>query len=143
MQVQVGKVTIRVGNRKKDDEGTYVGRPTALGNPFPVPGLGRDKAVKKYEEWLRGKIAEKDLTVCGALERLRQAAVRDGDLVLVCWCAPLKCHGDVIASTLAEYIAAGRSFVGGGINGGRGEDRAAGGTTGGNRGSKTGGGGAS
>ena len=35
------------------------------------------------------------------LRRLRDLALRPEGVVLLCWCAPKACHGDVIASALA------------------------------------------
>ncbi|MCW5702203.1 MAG: DUF4326 domain-containing protein [Bradyrhizobium sp.] len=64
----------------------YVGRPSKWGNPFVIGRDGsRADVIAKYRAWI---VAQPDLM--GALEELRG---RD----LVCWCAPLACHGDVLA----------------------------------------------
>jgi hypothetical protein len=88
----------------------YIGRPGALGNPFPlkgVPGPGprytRDESVDAYERWLREKIAAKDAAVCAELNRLYQLA-KAGALELECFCAPLRCHGDVVRAVLLEKL---------------------------------------
>jgi len=64
---------------------TYIGRPSIWGNPFVI---GRDGArrdvIAKYEAWLTTR---PDLVA-----RLPSLAGRS----LVCWCAPLGCHGDVL-----------------------------------------------
>ena len=57
-----------------------------VGNPFVIGRDGsRADVIAKYRAWI---VAQPDLM--GALEELRG---RD----LVCWCAPLACHGDVLA----------------------------------------------
>lgn len=61
----------------------YVGRPTKWGNPYIV-GTHGDRAlvVLKYRNWLRTALAPDP----------RELRGRD----LVCWCAPLACHADVL-----------------------------------------------
>ena len=60
----------------------YVGRPTKWGNRYVIGRDGtRDEVIKKYEQWL---------TKSG----LDVTELRGKDLV--CWCAPLACHADVL-----------------------------------------------
>lgn len=60
----------------------YIGRPSKWGNPFMVGRDGtRDEVIRKYKEWVKSQ----DMN----FEELRG---KD----LVCWCAPLACHGDVL-----------------------------------------------
>lgn len=64
----------------------YIGRPSKWGNPFVIGRDGtRDEVVRKYRDWL---LAQPDL-VAAARQELRG---RD----LLCFCAPLACHGDVL-----------------------------------------------
>lgn len=64
----------------------YIGRPSVWGNPFKIrPGFGRPAVIRAYETWLSGK---KEL-----LARLPELK----DKRLGCHCAPLPCHGDVLA----------------------------------------------
>lgn len=103
--------SIVIVNRKVTTEGEYVGRPSPLGNPFALgAGVSRNEAIDAYADWLKYKIRERDAKVCGELERLRQKAVRDGKLVLACWCTPLRCHASVIADVLKKAIADGTNF---------------------------------
>lgn len=63
----------------------YIGRPSIWGNPFVIGKDGtRAEVVAKYEQWL---LRQPDLMA--KLDRLRGRN-------LVCWCAPLGCHGDVL-----------------------------------------------
>lgn len=63
----------------------YIGRPSIWGNPFVIGKDGsRDDVIAKYETWLLGN---------GQLvDQLAALAGKD----LVCWCAPARCHGDVL-----------------------------------------------
>ena len=63
----------------------YIGRPSIWGNPFVIGKDGsRDDVIAKYERWLLGN---------GKLvDQLAALAGKD----LVCWCAPARCHGDVL-----------------------------------------------
>ena len=64
---------------------TYIGRPSLWGNPFVIGKDGtRAEVVEKYECWLR-----RQPSLMAQLDRLRGRH-------LVCWCAPLRCHGDVL-----------------------------------------------
>ena len=77
----------------------YVGRPTVFGNPFShLPGTlathrvaTRDAAVDEYERWIR----ENPALLARAKRELRG---KD----LVCWCAPARCHADVLIKLANE-----------------------------------------
>jgi hypothetical protein len=83
-----------VKNMRKDDRGVYVGRPSKWGNPFSHLRVGassarfyvasRDAAVDAYEKWIM-----QQPELMAALSELRG---KD----LVCWCAPARCHADVL-----------------------------------------------
>lgn len=77
----------------------YVGRPTKWGNPFTHIAdrrtlakhvvATRDEAVDAYEQALLRKF-EHDPDA----KRRLQEELRGKDLV--CWCAPQRCHADVL-----------------------------------------------
>lgn len=79
---------IRVVNKKvhkPSSNDLYIGRPSKWGNPFVIGRDGdRDEVVRKYAEW----VIEQPLL----MESLRELQ----DKNLVCWCAPLACHGHVL-----------------------------------------------
>jgi hypothetical protein len=100
MEVQM----IRVCSKRNGGVGEYIGRPSVLGNPFKLEQWGREACIEQYEVWLRERIAARDVQVCKELSRLL-AIARAGELKLVCWCAPLACHGDVIKRVLEEKIS--------------------------------------
>jgi hypothetical protein len=80
----------RVLNRsttKTTPEGAiYVGRPSKWGNPFMVGRDGnRIEVIRKYRQMIE---SNPDMT-WDAVQELRGSD-------LVCWCAPLPCHADVL-----------------------------------------------
>ena len=86
----------------------YVGRPTALGNPFHLQNRASDakraEVIANYRGWLGGMLAQPGSDQSRMFARLRAAAM-EGDLVLVCWCSPKPCHADVIAEMLRASLA--------------------------------------
>ena len=83
----------------------YVGRPSPLGNPFKLEReSNRDAVIEQYEVWLRERIAARDRRVCDELNRLYVIARDTGLLELACWCAPKRCHAEVIRKVLLEVL---------------------------------------
>lgn len=95
----------------------YVGRPTALGNPFshlayvknitlvPTPKV----AVKEYEKWIRVQIDLGNQHVLYALAQIYDQAM-NGRIYLMCWCkdellprhGDHECHAEVIRKIVIE-----------------------------------------
>ena len=77
----------RVWNKRRNNAppgAVYVGRPTKWGNPFVVGRDGaRGECVTLYEAWL---------PTSGLLADIDELVGKD----LVCWCAPDRCHADVL-----------------------------------------------
>jgi hypothetical protein len=68
----------------------YIGRPSKWGNPFSIGKDGtRDEVIAKYLEY-----------VLNNDELMAELPELKGKR-LGCWCAPLACHGDILAE-LAE-----------------------------------------
>ena len=91
----------------------YVGRKcrkfegSILGNPFKIGRDGnRDEVIEKYRQWLWTEINRKGEVWEELLELLEKYKLW-GDMVLVCWCAPQACHGDVIKRCLEWLIKEG------------------------------------
>jgi len=91
---------ITVGNKKHGARGIYVGRPSPLGNPFPLHcEAERARVIRDYEEWLAEELL--DTRSAASIEMSRLAALaRKQDICLVCWCAPKACHADIIKRTI-------------------------------------------
>ena len=90
--------------------GEYIGRPSPLGNPFShIKGKtlakylvnSREEAVEKYSNWIREQIAS-DPHVRGEFFRLVSQYKSEGFLMLICWCKPAACHGDILAEMIKE-----------------------------------------
>ena len=83
--------------------GVYVGRPTLLGNPYRVQHDAREQAVQRYRAWLPrqwqvgGEVKE-------ALLELARAYTERDELTLICWCAPRRCHAEVIREAVLGIV---------------------------------------
>lgn len=79
----------KVLNKYKDNipkDAVYIGRPSKWGNPFIIGKDGdRVEVYNKYLNWLSNN---------EELKRQARLELRGKDLV--CYCAPLKCHGDAL-----------------------------------------------
>lgn len=97
-------MTITVANKRSGAKGEYVGRPSPLGNPFVVGRDGtREEVIAKYAEWLEYRVRGGRTACADELHRLTEQA-QQGDITLVCWCAPLPCHADVIKAKIEAAI---------------------------------------
>lgn len=66
-------------------DAVYVGRPTKWGNPFVIGVHGnREEVIELYREFLYSNYL--------LMQDLEELKGRD----LICWCAPLPCHADVL-----------------------------------------------
>jgi len=76
----------------------YIGRGSPLGNPFPITDeMPRESSIEAYDHWLDQQIASGRPSVLTALRGLNEESA------LVCSCAPLPCHGEVIARQWASW----------------------------------------
>ena len=77
----------------------YIGRGSRWGNPFRI-GLdgNRDEVIDKYADWL--------MTQSILLAKVGQLK----DKRLGCYCAPKRCHGNILAQ-LADTVAALPSYT--------------------------------
>ncbi len=91
-------------NRKAQKGGHYVGRPSALGNPFQIgKDGGRGEVIKKYRAWLAERMLQ-DSPQRQEIERLAKQLKEGRELALACWCAPLPCHADVVKEVLVARV---------------------------------------
>jgi len=97
-------VKVTVANIRDGAKGEYIGRasrgrkPSPLANPYRVKEHGREGAIRLYEDWLFRRLLkwERDCPLWAEIERLTELAKRPEGVTLLCWCAPERCHGDVI-----------------------------------------------
>lgn len=73
----------------------YIGRPSKWGNPFVVGRDGsREQVIDRFEQWL---LSQPELV--SALGEL-------SGKTLGCWCAPNRCHGEVLVKLSSGLAAA-------------------------------------
>lgn len=72
----------------------YIGRGSPYGNPFIIGVDGdRDEVCDKYEVMLESNLE---------LTKLVKSQLKGKDLV--CFCAPKRCHGDVLLKVANEVL---------------------------------------
>ena len=95
------KLLIKVARKGQGLGGVYVGRPTPLGNPFRLEREDqREEVVARYATWLEQELHRGNREVARTLEELYRKLKRQGVLTLLCFCAPRRCHAEVIAEKL-------------------------------------------
>ena len=91
----------RVVNIRHSKCDQLIDRTTIFGNPFPEWKWGREECVRRFETYFWDRI-ERDpawkAEVLAIREKDSGGVVRIG-----CHCAPLDCHGNVIADYLNSY----------------------------------------
>lgn len=98
-------VRIRIANKKRGGQGEYVGRPSPLGNPYPLEHEGeREQVVEQFARWLERRLEAGDVAVKAELNRLYRLALERGEVTLVCWCSPRRCHAEVIGRRLKAAL---------------------------------------
>lgn len=79
----------------------YIGRPSLLGNPFPIGKDGnRDEVCDKYETYLAKGLSDGDAKITRGWNEARLILNQYGKLNLVCFCKPLRCHGDFLKKAM-------------------------------------------
>lgn len=69
----------------------YVGRGTALGNPYHFqPGDTREEILEQYRRWLWQQLKARSWKLLLQLRSITE------DTNLVCSCAPKPCHADIV-----------------------------------------------
>lgn len=103
-------MTIRVTNVRRVKDGEYIGRAmpgragSPLGNPYKIgPDGDREQVIYQYREWLEVQVYINN-AVRSELRRLVDLA-RRRDVTLLCWCAPLPCHGDVVKEFIEQALS--------------------------------------
>lgn len=94
--------------------GERVCRPSPLGNPFShrpsrfeVVEVGsRAEAIARYRTWLRARLGDPGSPQSREVARLLALYRARGALTLLCYCAPLPCHAEVVREVLLEFLSA-------------------------------------
>ena len=94
----------KVLNKRTDKippDAIYVGRPSIWGNPLTIHEVmvlrkvTKEEAHKIATEWYR-RYLEEDFKQHGGNSLIELAKKRLKGKDLVCWCAPLPCHADIL-----------------------------------------------
>ena len=98
----------------------YIGRGSALGNPFTYITdratkaeflvSSRDECIRRYDSWLKQQIQNRNKTVIGQLNSIAMLLRGNGTVNLVCYCAPLACHGEVVKRIVEKALKKGLSL---------------------------------
>lgn len=89
----------------------YIGRRNAryelqrspLANIFRIaPDAPRREVIARYRDWLQDELRH-PTAAREELERL-VALAQVGDVQLMCWCAPQRCHGDVLKAIIEARL---------------------------------------
>ena len=87
--------------KREGEDVVYIGRPSIYGNPFVVDvlhGMSREQSIRMNKGYFNRRLLTDQEFQLAVMRILHKARVHD--VYLVCWCAPLDCHGRVIK----EYI---------------------------------------
>ena len=98
-----GEATVEVLNKKTmaslSRNDVYIGRPSPLGNPFPMKSeKDRDSVVQQFRIYFIDRLLARDPEIEKAFKKLQP------DNNLVCFCAPKACHGDVIKKLYLDFF---------------------------------------
>ena len=90
----------------------YIGRGSALGNPFTSIQTGntkakfvcntREESIENFREYIIQEL-ESNQQIKNAFNDIYIMA-RNGDVNLVCFCKPKSCHGDIIKQIIEEKL---------------------------------------
>lgn len=99
-----------VGNRRmlrSSRAAFYCGRPSLLGNPYSItPSRTRDEACDLYETWFATAQHTPEIKqVLDGILQMHKELDDVKDIMLLCWCAPERCHCDTIAAHLNARLA--------------------------------------
>lgn len=98
-------VNITVVNRKDRIKGAiYCGRGSPLGNPFRMSTeADRDEVCEKYEHYFNEKVMAEG-PFRNAVIDIYHRAKRGEHVKLECFCAPKRCHCDIIKRFIEQQL---------------------------------------
>lgn len=89
-----------------------VGRGTIFGNPYthqPVENtkaefqcLTREESINKYKIYFMDRLATDD-NFRREVVKLSKLLIHEGEINLMCYCSPKKCHGDYVAKAIKNF----------------------------------------
>lgn len=106
-----GRITVANGYHVGFNSGVYIGRAgkgkagSPLANPFRVDSYGRSYCLKQYREWLLKQVEDPTSPQSVELVRLVNLLLDGRDIMLICFCKPKDCHGDIIKELIELTLA--------------------------------------
>jgi hypothetical protein len=103
--------TITIANKHRlfcvGEDDFHIGRGSPLGNPYPITStISRDEVIARYETWLKDAIKANDIKVLNELTNIAVKVMQaDTNVRLICFCAPKRCHGEIIKQTVLDGLA--------------------------------------
>ncbi len=83
---------------KREVYDVYIGRPSKWGNQFVIGVDGtREEVILLYKVWLNQWLHNRP-------DHLETLKTELRGKILGCWCAPLPCHGDVLAEIANSVV---------------------------------------
>lgn len=73
-------------------------------------GYDRHTVINMYAVWLQEQVDENNTKVIDALNKITEAH-KTGNIVLVCWCYPERCHADVIRDMIMKMCSLDTSAI--------------------------------
>ena len=81
-----------------------VDRASVLGNPYYMQNESkRDEVCDKYTIYFKERLLNSNVAI-KELQRIWKLHKQYGKVRLFCWCAPKRCHAEVIREFLNRYI---------------------------------------
>jgi hypothetical protein len=110
-QFQIWKTEyVYVGRSAPNNAMFAVRQESPLANPFVIGKDGdRKQVIEKYRKWLWEQCKIPQSTAKRELDRLVEKYKRGESIVLVCWCAPKRCHADIIKRAIEHFAKGNRS----------------------------------
>jgi len=93
--IEVAHIKSGVGGIRVD---AWSGSP--LGNPYSEKKYGRDECIRLFKIFLWRKMQISSSPQMAELLRLLAVYRETGKLTLLCWCAPKRCHAEVVAKAI-------------------------------------------
>lgn len=105
--------TIRLGNKReksnfKPEVGDFVvsiDRPSMLANPYRVgEHRTRQQAIDEFRALFETDMKRREGGRYEAVCKIVEHLVAGQDVILMCWCHPMPCHGTVIMETVEKLL---------------------------------------
>lgn len=97
--MSINKVTVINIHRGKTHYHHYCGRGSPVGNPYVMRDYSdeeRDRVIDAYKNWFMIKVQHSTISDFNVYLKSLVEAAKKGPINLGCYCAPKRCHCDII-----------------------------------------------